>query len=495
MTETKYRPLHVKTVPSNGSGVFTGLASTYEGEPDFQNDVVAFGAFAEDILRWRALGDYPPVLWNHDSNSAQARVGKITSMQEISEGLLISAKLNLKNERAVQIYEALLNRSVDQLSIGYGILSEGKRKDGVNVLKKLTLIEVSITPIPANPRARVLSVKARGDDRDAKTREAQRLTNLVAYRAPTVPGLVAEVKRAAKAVVDDEGADVSDVRDAVKHVVSRRATLQKYAVADAENARKWGSYTAKRAVEELVAETSARESNIDARTFELIDQIDEIEAAVKGAKRNTRVPNPDNEIEVRQHLRQHHANDINDVQSRLDRFSLSNMNAMHARFHRGGGDHVDDELRAQVDALVHGVALDVAKSRADDLAFKMANDAVAASGRAPGFDPETEAIREKERADREAEQLQQRWKLRELEADRREANEAIARDRAWMKNVDAYHEEVGAIPIERSTRKYAEPNVIDKTGEVEPDTFRISLKPEPDELVARLTEDELKETR
>jgi hypothetical protein len=169
---TKHAPLKIKTVPSDGSGEFTGLASTFGGEPDWQGDVVQRGAFLESIDRWRKLGDLPPVGLNHNYSSASSRIGKLTSMQEIPEGLLVSGRLNLKSQAALDAYEALLTGALDAMSIGYAILEQRKRADGVNVLTKLDLIEVSFVPVPANPRARVLSVKSAAapavdrDDRD-----------------------------------------------------------------------------------------------------------------------------------------------------------------------------------------------------------------------------------------------------------------------------------------------------------------------------------------
>jgi len=160
MSNVKYRPLQLKTIPSDGSGTFTGLAATYGGAPDHQGDVIEYGAFAESILRWRELGDMPPIGLNHKYDKPNARIGKLTSLQEIEDGLLVTGRLNLKNDLAMATYASMLTGALDQLSIGYGVIKEYKRPDGVNVLQKLDLIEVSVTPIPANPRARVLSVKS-----------------------------------------------------------------------------------------------------------------------------------------------------------------------------------------------------------------------------------------------------------------------------------------------------------------------------------------------
>jgi HK97 family phage prohead protease len=500
-------------VRATDEGKVTALVSVWDNV-DFQGDRVRRGAFAKSLADWRKSGDPIPVVVDHDW-SIGGHVGYVDprNVEEVDEGLLArDIQFDLDDPKAARVFKLIKQRRIKEWSFAYNTIRQKKLDDGSNELLELEILEISSTLKGANPLTQTLSAKSQRApsaviSRDEKAREAQRLSNVVAYRTKNdVPGLLEEVRRAAEAVVDDEHADIKDVREAVTHAVERRVTLQKYARADAAMSARWANYAVKRALADLIAEVNV------------------------GAKRNTRVPNSDSEVEVREHLRRHHANDIHDIRSRIDNFSLSNMNAMHARFHRGGGDHIDENLRAQVEALVHDVGLDTSKSakaRIDKVlesAGPRTRDAWAKNGERwtrkyadrpdvvaenlemihsielsedPYGHPRSwndEVEREQERAVREREQLEIKWAERKLEADRREAAEAIARDRAWMKGVDAYVEPVGAIPVERTEYTHLEPNVTDATTEVEPDTFRIAVKPEPDELVARLSTDELRET-
>jgi Escherichia/Staphylococcus phage prohead protease len=463
--ETKYRPLKVKTVPTDGSGVFTGLASTYGGGPDHQGDVVERGAFAESILRWRALGDYPPILFNHSTERANARIGKITSMQEIDDGLLITAKLNLQNKRALEVYEALLDGSLDQLSIGYATLAQYKRDDGkggsFNVLSKLDLIEVSITPVPANPRARVLDVKSRGDGRDAKVREAQRLTNLVAYRAPGVPGLLDEVKRAAKSVVDDEDGDIMDLREAVTAAVTRRVTLQKYAEEDRAVARKWQGYAATRAVEELVADLAAGE---------------------KGQGRHESVSfDETNAILVREHLRQRHARV---TPATLDSTDVRTLNQLHKLDHGGGvptGGKTDEATTKVVDQLI-------AEAKADKAARQKFEDANRNLLNGP-IDWAAQDAYDRARAAREQQELQQKWNERAQLADERDRAEASARSQA-MTPMGAYWSNTDVQDVQDGPRERVTPRITDATVPDEGTTFRMPVSGTPDPTPLRVEPDD-----
>lgn len=158
--QTKYLILDVKTVPSDGSGVWTGYAATFSNI-DRDNETIAPGAFTRSLAAWHKRREYPPVFWNHDASDPDALIGRLTSVQETSTGLLVSGKLNLSNELAMKCYERLLDGTLSTMSIGYVVEHQHEREDGVVVLDQLDLIEVSLTPVPANPEAAVLSVKSR----------------------------------------------------------------------------------------------------------------------------------------------------------------------------------------------------------------------------------------------------------------------------------------------------------------------------------------------
>jgi HK97 family phage prohead protease len=141
-------------------GTFVGYASTFETDPDLAGDVVARGAFTQSIADWRARGSWPPVLWNHDTDDPNAAIGVVTDMKEDGRGLLVSGVLDLSHPPAEAVWRAMKSGRITTFSFAYSILQEHRREpDFVNVLEVLDVLEVSVTPKPANRSARLVSLK------------------------------------------------------------------------------------------------------------------------------------------------------------------------------------------------------------------------------------------------------------------------------------------------------------------------------------------------
>jgi hypothetical protein len=56
---------------------------------------------------------------------------------------------------------------ITAFSFAYAVIAEHKRDDGVNVLDELDVLDVTITPNPANRNARLVSVKTAPDPQPA----------------------------------------------------------------------------------------------------------------------------------------------------------------------------------------------------------------------------------------------------------------------------------------------------------------------------------------
>lgn len=161
----KSAPLvQVKAGPSDGldEGQFVGYASVF-GNKDSYGDIVQPGAFKETLADWEAATDNLPVLWGHDMGDPFSNIGVVTAAEEDERGLKVTARLDLDNPKAAQVYRLLKNRAVGQMSFAYDVL-EGHSVDdeqgGYYSLDKLKLYEVSIVPIGANQETEILAVKA-----------------------------------------------------------------------------------------------------------------------------------------------------------------------------------------------------------------------------------------------------------------------------------------------------------------------------------------------
>ncbi|NDW34604.1 HK97 family phage prohead protease [Salipiger sp. PrR007] len=108
--------LEIKALKETGE--FEGYGSTFGGEPDSYGDVVAKGAFLENLADHRAKGTMPKMFWQHD---ASRPIGKWLEAEEDDHGLLMVGKLNMGVQQAKEAYALLKEGDIDGLSIGYRI--------------------------------------------------------------------------------------------------------------------------------------------------------------------------------------------------------------------------------------------------------------------------------------------------------------------------------------------------------------------------------------
>jgi hypothetical protein len=88
-------------------------------------------------------------------------IGKQLHIEENDQGLF--GRWSIVNTRAGEdAHKLALAGVLDSLSIGYFTLEADYREDGVRLLRKVDLFEVSAVAIPANPSAVVTDVKSRG---------------------------------------------------------------------------------------------------------------------------------------------------------------------------------------------------------------------------------------------------------------------------------------------------------------------------------------------
>lgn len=158
---------------ADDAGTISGYFSTYDRIPDSYGDVIARGAFTETIQKRKESGHPFPLCWNHDLNQI---IGSIDPEDIIDDdhGPHMDASF-FNGPLAQEKREIVKSGVVYQFSFAYEILDAGPvtLEDGTkaNELRKLELFEVSIVPVPANPRAEVTDIKAgrrnRKSDEDA----------------------------------------------------------------------------------------------------------------------------------------------------------------------------------------------------------------------------------------------------------------------------------------------------------------------------------------
>lgn len=139
---------------------FEGYGSTF-GNVDLGDDVVLPGAFKQSLAKHESDGLPVQMFWMHNPEQV---CGKWLKMAEDETGLYVKGVLadtQLGNE-----LQTLLNmKAVPGLSIGFRIEDRQKdisyNDDGIRMIHKIDLWEVSLVSMAMNPLARVTASKSR----------------------------------------------------------------------------------------------------------------------------------------------------------------------------------------------------------------------------------------------------------------------------------------------------------------------------------------------
>jgi HK97 family phage prohead protease len=147
-------PLEVKSLES---GQFEGYGSTF-GNVDLGGDVVMKGAFKESLERYRKDGDLPQMFWMHRPDQVP---GVWLDMHEDSRGLKVKGE-TIETTLGKDLAIMLKRKAVRAMSIGFSLddPEDYEFRDGVRLLKRINLWEVSPVSMPMNPKAKISAVKS-----------------------------------------------------------------------------------------------------------------------------------------------------------------------------------------------------------------------------------------------------------------------------------------------------------------------------------------------
>ena len=129
---------------------FSGYASVFN-EVDAYNDSIVPGAYRKTLVdRQRPVR----MRWNHYGPV----IGKWTTIQEDEVGLWVEGELTKGHSVAEDVYASMLHGAVDGMSIGYRVM-DSEKQNGINYLKEIELVEISVVEEPADLGAKVGEVK------------------------------------------------------------------------------------------------------------------------------------------------------------------------------------------------------------------------------------------------------------------------------------------------------------------------------------------------
>jgi len=163
--ETKQIKAAITRSPTDGSGQFVAMVSPFGPPPDSVGDVITAGAYSATIMdaTVRNPGALWTLWWNHQYDDPENAIGVITAAAETSEGLFVAGQLDLENDRAVKVYEAMLAGTLRKFPIGFGIVeTHWGELDGkpVRFLDELELLEISVVWKGAAYGTRLVEVRS-----------------------------------------------------------------------------------------------------------------------------------------------------------------------------------------------------------------------------------------------------------------------------------------------------------------------------------------------
>lgn len=193
----KTKQFDIKSVSDTGE--LTGYFSTYQPVADSYGDCVAPGCFTETIKAWAEKGKFIPLVWNHNMDDPEMIIGQVDKIEDDEYGPLMTAHF-YDTPKAQAARNLMKEGSVYQFSYAYSIDSARKPDEkekaadpNINqVLEAVSLMEITITPTPAQPLAEMVSVKAGRRNRKSDEDTIKQIISL------------------AQSLLDDEASDTED---------------------------------------------------------------------------------------------------------------------------------------------------------------------------------------------------------------------------------------------------------------------------------------------
>jgi HK97 family phage prohead protease len=143
------------------TGAFTALVSDYG--VDRTGERFAVGAWDGALAKLRASGKATPVLFGHSASDLHSVLGMVPAdgWRADEQGLWAEGWLDVSDPIGQKIYRMLQSAALSW-SIGFTLQKGGARQEGnVRVLEQVSeVMELSVTPLPANTGTRTVSAKA-----------------------------------------------------------------------------------------------------------------------------------------------------------------------------------------------------------------------------------------------------------------------------------------------------------------------------------------------
>lgn len=170
--KTKSFKVKAEESEESGSGYFVGYASVF-GNVDSYGEVMEKGAFSDTLKEWE--GRKIPVFYGHDLTNPENNIGFVESAEEDDTGLLVRCVVDTEGPgNGPIVYKLLKEGRIDRMSFGFYV-NDADHKGGVTYIKKVSLLEVSVVPAPANTEAAISEVKSSKKDSGMTQEDIEKL--------------------------------------------------------------------------------------------------------------------------------------------------------------------------------------------------------------------------------------------------------------------------------------------------------------------------------
>lgn len=169
----------VKAGPEDGleEGQFLVYPSTFTREPDSYGEVIAPGAFIEDLAAWKSQGITIPGLYGHRMDDPDFFVAYALETGEDQHGWWVKGQFDLESPKGRTVYKLVKGRRLNQLSFAFDVLDSAdvQLEDGrkARELRKLKVYEFSFVPIGANQDTGVVAIKAAAEQLEIGLKEGR----------------------------------------------------------------------------------------------------------------------------------------------------------------------------------------------------------------------------------------------------------------------------------------------------------------------------------
>ena len=182
---------------------------------DLVGDVIVRGAFEESLKK-----KLPSGVWSHNWDEP---IAKTIEAKEDEKGLYIEALFVEGVQKSDEAYKLIMAGVIDEFSIGFRILDDEWRDDGVRIIKKAKLYEWSPVLAGANPDTELVSIKTDEHRAECKCTDCEKTD------ASIVDDAIDSVKK------DDEEVEEEEVDEEVEEEKEEENEKTDFVEIDEEN--------------------------------------------------------------------------------------------------------------------------------------------------------------------------------------------------------------------------------------------------------------------